>query len=81
VPHSQCSLGEKLKFFQNFRPKNNTVKGNIFSQFSFNIYHSILGLTFKGKNYYSQHSKSGQSGFPMVTNWTGFLAEPGPKFF
>jgi hypothetical protein len=47
VPHSQCSLGENSKFLQNFRPKKNTLKGNVWVLFSYNIYHSILGLTFK----------------------------------
>jgi hypothetical protein len=51
VPHSQCSLRENPKFLQNFGPKNNTLKGNSILLFSFNNYHSILGLTIKGKNY------------------------------
>jgi hypothetical protein len=52
VPHSQCSLWENPKIWQNFRPLNNTLKGNVRLLFSFYMYHSILGLTFKGKNYY-----------------------------
>jgi hypothetical protein len=52
VPHSQCSLRENPNFLQNFRPKNNTLKGNVSLLFSFTIYHSVLSLTFKGKNYY-----------------------------
>jgi hypothetical protein len=44
VPHSQCSLRENPKFLQNFRPKSNTLKGNVWPLFSFYVYHSILGL-------------------------------------
>jgi hypothetical protein len=49
VPHSECSLKENPRFLQNFRPKNSTLRGNVLLLFSYNIYHSILGLTFKGK--------------------------------
>jgi hypothetical protein len=52
VPHSQSSLRENPKFLQNFRPKNNTLLGNFKLLFSFYIYHSTLGLIFKGTNYY-----------------------------
>ena len=41
VPHSQCSLREKPKFLQNFRPKNNTLKGNICLLFSFNCVYQL----------------------------------------
>jgi hypothetical protein len=47
VPHSQCSLRENPKFLQNFRPKNNKLKGNVWLLFSYNIYQRILGLIFK----------------------------------
>jgi hypothetical protein len=51
-PHSQCLQRENTKFLQNFRPTHTTFKGNVLLLFSFIIYHSVLGLTFKGKNYY-----------------------------
>jgi hypothetical protein len=50
VPHSQCSPRENPKFLKNFRPKNNTLTGNVWLLFSFYIYHPILGLTCKGKS-------------------------------
>jgi hypothetical protein len=52
VPHSQCSLRENPKFLQNFRTKNNTLKGIFWLIFLFNISHCNSGLAFKSKNYF-----------------------------
>jgi hypothetical protein len=52
VPHSQRSLRENPKFLQNYRSKNNLLKGKAWILFSFNICHIILGLIFKSKNNY-----------------------------
>jgi hypothetical protein len=51
VPHSQSSLRENPKFLQNFRPKNNTLRKNIWLIFLFYIYHCNSGLAFKSNNY------------------------------
>jgi hypothetical protein len=73
VPHSQCSLRENPKFFQNFRSKNNTLKEKFWLIFLFNICHCNSGLAFKGKKLihcwtklYVLHKRK----FPKVTSAT-----------
>jgi hypothetical protein len=52
VPHSQCSLWENPKLLQYFWSKNNTLQGNFWLIFLFNICHCNSGVAFKSKNYY-----------------------------
>jgi hypothetical protein len=52
VPHSQCSLKENPKFYQNLRSKNHTLKEKFWLIFLFNICHCNSGLALKSKNHY-----------------------------